>query len=128
MKEVVSNAHVHRCVLTTGCDEESDLIVATTTSIGDNISAIVVDDVNDVLYVGTTYNGILRCVLTTGCDEGSDFTKAYYSGEGAESMVIDEANGVLYVGTRSMTSSLILRCVLSTGCDTTGEFSPRLIR
>ncbi|MFZ2252682.1 MAG: hypothetical protein WAW13_00740 [Minisyncoccia bacterium] len=118
------------CVLTTGCDEESDFTgfifpYLDPFDLG-AINDLVIDTVNRVLYAGISDSAsgglVLRCVLSTGCSAPIDFTIAYDTTEShISSLTIDTTNGVLYAGSGS--GGIIYRCLISTGCDAAGDFT-----
>ena len=113
-----ARASIYRCTLSTNCDSETDFTLATTTG-ADNMSSMLIDEVNNTLYIGSSFSGLIRCALSTGCDNGADFTVAT-SGVAFQEFAIDTANNVLYLGG---INGSILRCALSTGCDNGADFT-----
>ncbi len=117
-------ASIYRCDLTTACDASGDFSEVFTASADRAISALVIDEINARLYLGTGSGegAIYGCNLSSDCNASGDFVLAYDTTESViSSFLIDDVNQVLYVGTES--GGIIYRCLLSTGCDASGDFT-----
>ena len=109
-----------RCLLSTDCDASGDFAVVYDTS-ESSIHSLIVDEVNDVLYVGGGGTGsIYRCTLSNDCNASGDFTTAYDTSDFfIYSLIIDTDNAVLYAGSNSN----LYRCPISSDCDASGDFT-----
>ena len=72
-----SNADVHRCPLSSGCDQATDFVAPYRLPEPDNNynNVLTFDPVNGVLYAGNgELANIQRCVVSSGCDAQADWT------------------------------------------------------
>jgi hypothetical protein len=117
---------IYRCSTSSGCDQDSEWIGATT-SIQMKVDSFVKDSTNNVLYAGTSNSDvywILRCALSTGCDAGSEWvvaTRTDKSSIQGVMLVHDSLNNGIY-GVPTGWDNYVFRCSTSTGCDQGSEW------
>ncbi|QQR64990.1 hypothetical protein IPH92_00190 [Candidatus Kaiserbacteria bacterium] len=112
---------IHRCLLSTGCEDWGDFSQAYSTFVSQKIISLTI--ASSTLYAGTDTEGIIyRCLLSTDCDATVDYTTAFDTTETKIlSLAFDSVNGVLHVGTSP--NGIFYPCLLTTGCDASGDFN-----
>ncbi len=114
----------YRCPLSSDCNAQGDF---SSFAISGYSGDVVIDEVNDVMYVTVGYGGagaIYRCVLSSSCDANGDFSFVI-NNAGIDYLTpieIDTTNQVLYAGGGG-SSDIIYRCPLSSDCNASGDFT-----